>query len=303
MARRRIFVRLIQFMGDQDNFSRGTRDIVALVESAVLDAASYLVGVVQSGEKIEVSVKADHSLVLNLDLESQRKILGRLKEAYPIVAEEDEASHRLIEQSSTYLLVDPLDGTTSCKRFLGQIGGQVGYGPLVGFVKDHVLTVASFYSLPHRKLFTAVKGEGCYASEIDFVQRDTPTVRKKLTAAPCHRLCEAGLLFLFGHHGESRVVQHLRNLNAVENIYRFGGFANDCARLAQGYEQLGVQFSVKPWDLSGALLAAESGLEVWLDPMAKRTILSEWRIRANNPLIITQPGMRDELFSALSTLS
>jgi len=284
-------------------FSASKSDTVAIVESAVLDAAEYLVGVARSGGAVQVTVKADHSLVLNLDLECQRRILSHLGSQHPVVAEEDEGSHRLIRDRSTYFLVDPLDGTTSCKRFLGQFGGQVGFGPLVGFVEHHGLAVASFYSVPHCKIFTAVRGEGCYVSDIDFISVKTPVTRTQLLAKPCTKLTEAGMLFLLGHHGESQVVQHIKSLNKIENIYRFGGFANDCSRLAQGFEQLNVQFSVRPWDYSAALLATEAGLEAWLDPLAQRTAMAEWRIKDNNPLIIVQPGIRDELFDLLKTVS
>lgn len=289
-------------MNNQVTFSSSLQEIVHTVESAVLDAAHYLVQASRSGDKLEVNVKADHSLVLNLDLESQRRILAKLGASFPIVAEEDETSHRLIESCSSYFLVDPLDGTTSCKRFLGQQGGQVGYGPLVGFVREHQLTVACFYSVPHQRLFTAVRGEGCYASEVSFASATIPVERRRLVAPPCTSLTQAGVLFLLGHHGESRIVQHLKNLNAVENMYRFGGFANDCARLAQGFEQVSIQFSVKPWDLPGVLFPVEAGLEAWIDPVNRCVPLADWRIESNNPMYIVHPGVRDEFFSKLKTL-
>jgi fructose-1,6-bisphosphatase/inositol monophosphatase family enzyme len=86
-------------------------------------------------------------------------------------------------------------------------------------------------------------------------------------------------------------------------MYRFGGFANDCARLAQGFEQMSIQFSAKPWDFSAVLLAAEAGLEVWLDPLGRRVPFSDWRISSDNPTIIVQPGIRDEAFSLIDSMS
>jgi fructose-1,6-bisphosphatase/inositol monophosphatase family enzyme len=277
-------------------------EVVKIIESAVLDAARYLDSAATSGEKLTVSVKADRTLVMNLDLESQRRILSQLPKEFPIVAEEDESSHNLIADGGSYFLVDPLDGTTSCKRFLGQRGGHVGYGPLVGFVRDDVLSVASFFSVPHGKLFTAIRGEGVYISSPDFSEIGSPGVRSRLTPAGCASLGSAGALFFVGHHGETRLVQHLKSENAVENLYRFGGFANDCSRLAQGFEQMSVQFSVKPWDFSAVLLAAEAGLEVWLDPLQRRIPLGEWRMEANNPIIIAHRGIREELFSVISRM-
>ena len=276
--------------------------IVQTVEAAVLDAGRYLDEASRSGFALEVSVKSDHTLVMNVDVESQRRVLSNLPAGHPVVAEEDESSHGIIDSAASYFLVDPLDGTTSCKRFFGQRGGHVGYGPLVGYVQEGELTVASFFSVPHGRLLTAVKGHGTYISTPDF-SAGRVGVRERLSPPSCTALVRAGVLFFVGHLGETRVMQHLKNHNAIENMYRFGGFANDCARLAQGFEQMSVQFSAKPWDFSAVLLAAEAGLEVWLDPLGRRVPLNEWRIESNNPLMIMHPGIRDEAFALIDTMS
>ncbi len=289
-------------MAPFSGFSPSFAPIVQRVEEAVLDAAGYLVASLEAGERIDVSLKADHTQVLNLDLESQRRILACLSGDIPVLAEEDEASHSLIERGGSYLLVDPLDGTTSCKRFLGQQGGQVGYGPLVGFVKDDRLSVASFYNIPQRRLFTAVAGEGAWVAETNGGHSIAQAGRQRLLPGSCGSLKEAGLLFFIGKNGESAVVQHLRNENALENLYRFGGFANDCSRLAQGLEQMSLQFTVRPWDLSAALLAAEAGLDVILDPLNKKIPLADWRIETNNPLVAVTRPLKDELFGVLSRM-
>jgi len=277
------------------------RSIVDTVEAAVLDAGRYLDEAGRSGAALEVTVKADHTLVMNVDVESQRRVLSNLPPGHPVVAEEDESSHGLIHSAGSYFLVDPLDGTTSCKRFFGQKGGHVGYGPLVGYVHEGQLSVASFFSVPHGRLLTAVKGHGTYISTPDFSVGQVGR-RERLSPPGCSALVQAGVLFFVGHHGEARVMQHLKNHNAIENMYRFGGFANDCARLAQGFEQMSVQFAAKPWDFSATLLAAEAGLEVWLDPLGRRIPLNEWRIEPNNPSIIVQPGIRDELFALIDSM-
>lgn len=276
-------------------------NVAQLAEAAVLEAAAYLENAATSGERLEVNLKADKTMVMNLDLESQRRILAVLPTEANVVAEEDEGSHGLINTAESYFLVDPLDGTTSCKRFFGQKGGHVGYGPLVGYVHQGELVVASFYNVPLRKLFTAVAGCGTFSSSPDFLKSGAGE-RNRLQPQDCSALVGAGVLFFIGHNGESRVIQHFRNNNALENMYRFGGFANDCARLARGHEQLSMQFTVKPWDFSAVLLPAEAGLEVWLDPLGKRTPLKAWRIQPNNPLMIMQPGIRDEVFALLDRL-
>ncbi len=268
--------------------------------AAVLDAGAYLDQASRSGEKLQVEVKPDKTLVMNLDLDSQRIILNRLSGTYPIVAEEDPASHGLISSSASYFLVDPLDGTTSCKRFLGQTGGHVGFGPLVGFVHEGQLAVAAFYSVPHRQLFTAVQGQGAFVTVFgDGWEVIQP--KRKLRVQPCSDIGQAGMLFFISRYGEAAVVEFLRQENAVENIYRFGGFASDCARLALGYEQIQLQFAVRPWDFSAVLLSAEAGCEVFCDPLVRRTPLKQWSIESNNPIVTFAPGCADSFFALIDS--
>jgi myo-inositol-1(or 4)-monophosphatase len=271
------------------------------IRDAVMAAARYLDHASRSGEALRVEVKADNTLVMNLDLESQRIIMEKLSGSYPIVAEEDPASHDLIFNTDTYFLVDPLDGTTSCKRFLGQRGGQVGYGPLVGFVYQGELAVAAFYSMPHRQLFVAVSGQGVSVTEFGDNSEVTKPARA-LVARSCSDLKQAGMLFFISQLGEAAVVEFLRREHAVENIYRFGGFASDCARMAQGLEQIHLQFQVKPWDLSAVLLAAEAGCDVFCDPLNRRVPLKQWSIEANNPIVTIAPGGQAEFFSLLNKM-
>jgi fructose-1,6-bisphosphatase/inositol monophosphatase family enzyme len=276
-------------------YSEAVRPILDKMLQAVLDSAQYLDRANLEKSALSVQVKPDNTLVMNLDLESQRRILPYLQGEYPIVAEEDPISHALISSEDSYFLVDPLDGTTSCKRFWGQQGGQVGFGPLVGFIKNHQLLASVFYSVPHRKLFTAVRGEGAHVTVFSADWTITEHYRP-LKVLPCQDLSKAGVVFLMSAGRETRIVEHLYLQNAVENVYRFGGCASDCARLAQGYEQIMVSFSVKPWDFPAVLLAAEAGCEVYCDPLARRLLLGEWRLEANNPIIIIPAGMRDIFF-------
>jgi fructose-1,6-bisphosphatase/inositol monophosphatase family enzyme len=272
------------------------------IRECVIEAARYLDQAARSGEAPTVEVKADNTLVMNLDLESQRIIMERLSGSYPIVAEEDPASHSRIADTESYFLVDPLDGTTSCKRFLGQLGGQVGYGPLVGFVLDGELAIAAFYSMPHRQLFTAVDGQGASVTTFG----DTWNVveaERKLIVPPCSDLKQAGMLFFISQCGEAPVVEFLRRKNAVENIYRFGGFASDCARIAQGFEQIQLQCTVKPWDFAAVLLAFEAGCEIFCDPLNRRIPLKQWRIEPNNPILALPKGRSHEFFALLDTMS
>jgi len=110
------------------------------------------------------------------------------------------------------------------------------------------------------------------------------------------------MLFFISTQGEAAVVEYLRKRNAIENIYRFGGFANDSARLAQSFEQIQLQFLVKPWDFTAVLIAKEAGCEVFCDPMKRRVPLADWRMEANNPVVVLPAGTSREFFALLDQM-
>lgn len=285
-------------MAIQFPYSSKSLPVFELLVNAVLQSARHLDRANSSRASLDVQVKADKTMVLNLDVESQNIILSALGSAYPIVAEEDPTSHDRIFSENSYFLVDPLDGTTSCKRFLGQSGGQVGYGPLVGFVENHRLAAVGFYSVPHRQLFTAVRGEGAHVTSFSADWSVLESCRR-LQVTPCPDLSKAGMLFFVSALGEVAIVEHLKRISAVENIYRFGSFASDSARVAQGFEQIQLQLYAKPWDFPAVLLASEAGCDVFCDPRGRRIPLAEWRLEPNNPIVVLPAGTAETFFSLI----
>lgn len=277
-------------------------DLIDTLEQSVLRSAQFIAKFFAEGRAIEMEYKHDDSMVMNIDIQSQELMLSTLGSQLSIVAEENPESHRLIGEKSDYFLVDPLDGTASAKRFQGIQGGQVGFGPLGGLVIGGELVAASFVSLPLRTLFSARKGFGVRREVLDLAGKQQPrkySEREALKPVMPRSLRECGVLFFPGSHGEVPIVERLRTGNVVENMYRFGGFASDCARLAAGSEQIQIQFSVKPWDFSATLFTREVGLQIVCDPLGKATPIDRWEIAAENPLIACPPLLVEELLSAV----
>lgn len=269
------------------------------LQRAALAAGEHLLLAAKNRSVITTSIKPDKSIVLNLDLESQQIIRQVLGTTYPIVSEEDESSHAHVGSKDPYWIIDPLDGTTSCKRFLGQFDLQVGFGPLVGFIEEGVVSIAAFYSVPQRSLYYALKGEGCFCVELSgdsiATQSLSDLLHKKLVIADTIPIGEGAVLFYAGEKGEIPLVEKLKKNNIVENFYRFGGFANDCTRLALGLEQIQVQFSVKAWDFPAALFAHEAGLKVVMDPTGSKTDYAQWKVQDDNPLIVAPSSIVDAI--------
>lgn len=271
-----------------------SRELVSVLEQAAFAAAQHMILSLASGRALHATHKADQSVLTVLDLESQEIIRAKLRGTIAIVAEEDVSSHEGISLDE-FILVDPLDGTSACRRFPGVQGGQVGYGPLLGYCSGGSLAACVYVNVPTQKMFTAVRGRGAYVVELAHLfSRPEYSSRQRLVLTDVRRIEDSAIIFYPGRNGEMQAVDRLRRAYSFETAYRFGGFANDCTRLAQGFEQVEIQFSAKPWDLSAALVPAEAGLSVIVDPMGKAVPLSEYRIEPLCPVLICAPAYANE---------
>jgi fructose-1,6-bisphosphatase/inositol monophosphatase family enzyme len=107
------------------------------------------------------------------------------------------------------------------------------------------------------------------------------------------------MLYFMGQGREGPVVESLKLAGSVENAYRFGGFANDTVRLAQGFEDIQLQLSVKPWDFAATLFPQESGFKTIMDPFRNRIRYEDWVIAEENPVLVAPSGLMDELLDLI----
>ncbi|MBL0058642.1 MAG: hypothetical protein IPP35_05960 [Elusimicrobia bacterium] len=118
----------------------------AMAQSAVLEAGNYLLA---EQRKAIGTNKADGSWVSHADLESERRVIGSIREAFPthaIVGEENMAD--LVAESDFVWYIDPLDGTSN---YLGKNSGRENrWGVLIGllFRGNPVLGISYFPSIP-----------------------------------------------------------------------------------------------------------------------------------------------------------
>lgn len=273
--------------------------VLVRMELAVFAAAQHMLRAFQSRRSLAASRKADSSVLTILDLESQDLIRAILGSDIPVIAEEDPATHSLTTRSE-FFLIDPLDGTSACKRFPGIQGGQVGYGPLVGYSRDRLLVAAVYANIPERKLYTAVRGGGAYQVSLEnWSSQSRLAERQSIFCSEQRPLIESAALFYPGLKGEIPALEKLRTRLEIETTYRFGGFANDCVRLALGLEQIGIQFSLKAWDLSAALIPAEAGLRVVLDPLGQMIDLKDYQITPHCAVLISQLHSSEAVLRAI----
>ncbi len=276
-----------------------------LIEQAVLTAANHLFSSIKDKSKIIVHSKPDHTIVMNLDIECQKIIKDVLAGNIPVLAEEDDLSHKLIGHETDYYIVDPIDGTASCRRYLGTEGGQIGYGPMAGYVEKGKLKIGVYFNVPTKTLYSAVLGHGSYAVKIEDGVSLIPeqSYRRKLDNSKVVELNRSAVLFYPGSLEELKTIMYLRTNGIVENTYRLGGFANDSVRIAEGYEQVQLQTRVKAWDFPSTLIALETGLKVIIDPYNERIDFANWVINKENPVLIAHHQIIDSLFMAIDNIN
>jgi fructose-1,6-bisphosphatase/inositol monophosphatase family enzyme len=272
---------------------------IFLMEQAVRCAALKMIESIKDSHNVAQFRKRDRSWVLSLDLEANAVIRAELSgKSLPIVSEEEAATHALLHTEKSYFLVDPLDGTSVCRRFMHEGSQQLGFGPLVGLVIDGKIEAAVFANVCRGVIFSAQHGKGLTVSPIIDLAEVTK-VPKRIISTP---LDECILLFHIGSVLECSIAYSLREQGVIDNAYRFGGFANDSSRLALGYEEIQFQLSVCPWDLPATLLAQEAGFAVILDPLNTSVVLNEWRLKENNPVLVCPPQVVGELLKKLQAV-
>lgn len=279
------------------------KELICLIEKATVSAALRILGMLQEDAQLDVKRKADFSLLTNLDLESQKVIAGVIKDALPIVSEEDPESHSLLSTEKDFILCDPLDGTTNCRRFRKFSGpGQIGFGPVLGLVQYGKLQACSYFDIPGKTLFTAIRGTGTFKCQQDLLSCEDIKplkLRRRLLLEKAEDLTSSAVLFDGRALFSGQCAGSLKVQGIVETSYKFGGFANDCARLAQGFEQIMLNLIPKAWDFASTLLAAEAGLQVLVDPLGQAMDYQQWQIASLNPVLIAHGDVIDTLLKKI----
>lgn len=113
--------------------------------------------------EMEEIQKGRHDFATDADIESEKLIIRRLKEAqapYAIIAEEklEDVKFPLRLGNSGVLYVDPLEGTHNFRRKRKEFG----FGVTLGLVKNGQPVYVVFYNPVTKELYKAIKDGGAY---------------------------------------------------------------------------------------------------------------------------------------------
>lgn len=281
-------------------------EYLEILERGVLAGSSVILRAVDAGAQLRSWRKFDKSLVSELDLEAEGAIIAAIEGGIPCRSEERDGASLFVAPKEWWCSIDPVDGTTTCLRFLTAQGGcQVGFGPLLGLFWGGTLVAATFFNVPQRVLITAVQSKGVWATPWSGGDA-LPTLYERAPLRPALEaltMKDCVLLGYFGSPLEGKIVGALRHEGLIRTMYRFGGFANDCMRLAQGHEEMQFQCAVKAWDLPAALFLHEAGYAVVCDPLGSQVALPLWSVAAENPIVAAPKHLIAELLAGVRSFS
>ncbi len=195
----------------------------------------------------EIKYKGQVDLVTNADLEAEKLIIGRLKEAfgeYEIISEESATD---LKKDAEYVwVIDPLDGTTNyAHRF-------PIYCVSIALVNNSKSVVGAVYEPNIGEMFSASVGDGAFLNGKPISVSDTKDLDKSLLATG----------FPYDIRENPKPVLNLFSSFALQaqGVRRAGAAALDICYLASGRLDGFWELGLKPWDMAaGSLIALEAG--------------------------------------------
>jgi len=180
--------------------------------------------------------KGNGTIVTEADREAESTIRDELKNSYeyPILGEEFGGD---IENTDTYWVVDPIDGT---RNFANK---QPLYGTAIALVEDGEPTVGVFYMPELDNLFYAVDGKGAYRNQTKI------TVSEETDFSNAY--------YTISGIGRTKLHPHVSQLNRW--IQQLGCALMSESWIASGWADVGVFGAFGPWDVAvGVILIREA---------------------------------------------
>lgn len=222
-----------------------------------------------------------YNLVTQADLNSEKKIVGILKKAFPkygIMAEEGTVFENNAEN---VWIVDPLDGTTNFAH------SYPFFCISIALKKKNEIVLGTVFDPFKNELFFAEKGKGCFLNG------------KKIFVSKRH-FPESLLVTGFSYERGSVFDLNMENFSniykKVHGVRRDGAAALDLAYVSIGRFDGYWEFKLKPWDLSaGQLLVKEAGGKITNQKN------DEWNL-ANDSIIASNGIIHEKLVELLKII-
>jgi myo-inositol-1(or 4)-monophosphatase len=198
------------------------------------------------GRQQKIHYKGEINLVTDVDRESERYILGRIREAYPDHGVLSEESPERTSPSPYRWIVDPLDGTTNYAH------GYPCFCVSVAVEKEGEIAAGAVYDPLLEEMFTAVPGSGAFRNGERIAVSRIEDLRKSLLAT--------GFAYDVKTSSDNNFDFFRAFVLTGQAIRRDGSAALDLCYLACGRFDGFWELKLKPWDTAaGLLILLEAG--------------------------------------------
>ena len=224
-----------------------------------------------------VNFKGRQDFITEVDVEVERLIASRLRDAFPedgMVGEEGEG--RQAKDGAPTWVVDPIDGTANFAR------GAPHFCISIACILGKSIEIGAIYNPMLDELFFARKGEGAFADGVRLKTSDATD----LSASSV----EVGWNARGGAEAYLGLMRRIVETGA--SAARGGSGALGLAYVAAGRRDGYVETIIHSWDcLAALLMITEAGGYV-------SDFLAGEGLRKGGPLIASAPGIKDALIKA-----
>lgn len=220
-------------------------------------------------EELAVELKGVQDFVTAADRQAEKTIRETLGDAFADDGFVGEESGGRPAGDNGFWVVDPIDGTANYIR------GLRHWSVSLAFVAEGRVQIGVVYDVTGDRIYSAVRGGG---AECDGVP-----VRSSAVSDPERALA------ILGHSRRTSFADYQRVAAGLYDIgvdyRRIGSAALGLVRVAAGIADLYYERHLNAWDmLAGALIASESGADVYAPPLPRM-------LADGGPVLAAAPGM------------
>ncbi len=247
--------------------------IVNTAVRAARAAADYIVRSSRHLDTLKVSEKSPRDFVSDVDQEAERRIIEKIRAAYPdhaILAEES----GLDGEHEYQWIIDPLDGTTNF------LHGFPNYSVSIAVCRNGKVEHGVIYDPNLDELFVATRGGGATLNN----RRIRVSRRENLSGA----LLSTGFPFRPTQNVDLYLATLRALMSKTSGIRRPGSAALDLAYLAAGRVDGFWEFNLRIWDYAAGVLMVQEAGGLVTDMEGGHSFMESGDLVAANPKVIRE---------------
>lgn len=229
-------------------------------------------------ETLNIQTKSNpNDLVTNIDKETERFFLGKIKTTYPLhtVLAEEGLGETPAAFGGIVWIIDPIDGTTN---FVHQ---QRNFAISIGIYEQGIGQIGLIYDVVHDELYHAQKGKGAYLNEISLPNLPEVEVKEAIIGINASWIIENPRI-------DAQILTALAT--DARATRSFGSAALEIAYVVSGRLDAYISLRLSPWDFAaGKVLLEEVG------GVATTLRGDSLKLSGENTVLVSKPGLHKQV--------